>query len=74
MNTFCLYINESLSGEYTANYLQVTEASIYIEYEDAVVYFGVDGAWKPCLVFFGQDGAWKQTIPYFGVDGTWKQV
>lgn len=74
VNTICLYINESLSGEYTANYLQVTAGSIYIEYEDAVVYFGTDGAWVPCLVFFGQNNEWKQTIPYFGTDGSWKQV
>lgn len=74
VNTICIYINESLSGEYTANYLQVTAASITIEYEDAVVYFGVDGEWVPCLVYYGQNDVWEQTIPYYGNGESWTQV
>lgn len=74
-NTFCLYSDESItSGDYSSNFLAITSGSITIYYEDAIVYYGVNGKWQPCLVYYGVNGKWQQVIPYYGVNGKWQQL
>lgn len=77
INTFCLYIDdtEHLSGEnYSANYLSVTQASIQIEYDEGLLYYGIKNNWTPCLVYYGVNNQWVQVTPYYGTSNSWQQV
>lgn len=47
---------------------------IYIEYEDALVYYGKENNWKSCILYYGSNGEWQQVIPYYGINNEWKQV
>lgn len=48
--------------------------TISIEYDEGLVYYGVNGEWQPCLVYYGVNGSWQQVIPYYGVNGSWQQL
>ena len=51
---------------------RITTITITIEYDEGLVYYGVDGKWQPCLVYYGVNGKWQQVIPYYGINNEWK--
>jgi hypothetical protein len=75
-NTICLYADEIVasSKNYSDNYLAVLGGSITINYEELIVYYGINKKWQPCLVYYGVNGQWQQVIPYYGKNGKWKQL
>lgn len=75
-NSICLYADEIVDSnkDYSANYLAVVEGSITINYEEAIVYCGINKKWQPCLVFYGINEQWQQMIPYYGLEGKWQQL
>lgn len=75
VDTFCLYMNEDTKdggASYSANYLEVTSATITIVYEDAALMnYCVNGKWVKCTPHYGTNSEWKICIPYYGSDGKW---
>lgn len=68
VENICLYDGE-IQHVYAA-----TKIIITIEYDEGLVYYGVNGKWQPCLVYYGVNGKWQQVIPYYGVNGNWQQL
>lgn len=79
VDTFCLYMNETEKdggANYSANYLEVTDASLTITFDDAISTFnyGVDDEWKPCMVYYGINGEWVPCTYWYGKNGEWTQM
>lgn len=79
VDTFCLYMNETEKdggANYSANYLEVTDASLTITFDDATstVKYRKNGEWIPSVLYYGKDGQWIPCMLYYGKDGQWKQV
>ena len=69
-----LYASDSTpSSGYSGNYLYLDALKIVVTYEEGLVYYCVDGAFRKCQVFYPANGVWTQCIPFYGTDGTWKQ-
>ena len=68
IENICLY-------DSTATHLfKITSVTIIIEYDEGLVYYGIDGKWQPCLIYYGVNGKWQQVIPYYGINGSWQQL
>ena len=51
---------------------KITSVTITIEYDEGLVYYGVNNKWQPCLVYYGVNGQWQQVIPHYGINNEWK--